>query len=69
MPVDAVSAAIARAPLLRAARVYEAQLVAGVDCEESEEAEAGAVLLAEATADITDMAAIARAWMKANRKT
>jgi hypothetical protein len=66
--VDAVSAARARAPLVRAARLYEARLLAGHVEEESEEAEAGSILEAETAAEIHEVATIARAWAESTRR-
>lgn len=66
--VEVVSAGRARAPLVRAARLYEARLLAGHVEEESEEAEAGSILEAETAAEIHEVATIARAWAESARK-
>lgn len=65
--VEVVSAGRARAPLVRAARLYEARLLAGHVEEESEEAEAGSILEAETAAEIHEVATIARAWAEARK--
>ncbi len=66
--VEVVSAGRARATLVRAARIYEARLLAGHVEEESEEAEAGSILEAETAAEIHEVATIARAWAESTRK-
>lgn len=63
------SAAEVRARLVRAARVYEARLIAGHDEEESVEAEAGAVLEAETANAVTELREFAEAWAKAHSTT
>lgn len=60
------SAAEVRAGLLRAARIYEAQLIAGQKGTETVEAEAGAILQAQMACEIHDLCEIARAWREAN---
>lgn len=66
--VDVISAAEARARLIRAARLHEARILAGHDDDESVEAEAGAILEAETQDEIHKLYQIASAWMEANRK-
>lgn len=66
--VEVVSAGRARAPLIRAARLYEARLLAGHVEEESAEAEAGSILEAETAAEIHEMVSIARAWAESTRR-
>lgn len=53
---------------MRSARLYEARLLAGHDEEESEDAEAGALLEAETANDIRHMRDIADAWLKSNQE-
>lgn len=62
------SAASIRARCMRSARLYEARLLAGHDEEESEDAEAGALLEAETANDIRHMRDIADAWLKSNQE-
>lgn len=66
--VEVISAAEARAKLVRAARLHEARIVAGHDDDESVEAEAGAILEAETKVEIHAIFEIASAWMEANKK-
>lgn len=56
-----------RARCTRAARVYEARLIAGTDEEESDDAEAGAILEAETAIAIHGLYEIADAWREANK--
>ncbi len=63
-----IPAAEFRAPLIRAARVYEARLIAGHDEEPSIEAEAGAILEAETAINIQRIHSIAEAWAEAASK-
>jgi len=53
--------------MMRAAREYERDLLAGRDVDQSDEARAGEVLEAELAADVHDIARAARAWMEAHR--
>lgn len=53
--------------MIRAARQYDADLLAGRDVEQSDEARAGEILAAELAADIHDIAETARAWREAHR--
>ena len=63
------SAAEVRAPLLRAARLHEARLLAwdgiGDEPEESVEAEAGAILEAEAAIDLHEVRGMIGDYLKA----
>lgn len=68
MPVEQRSAAEVRAELVRAARVYEARLIAGHDEEPSIEAQAGAILEAETAVEIHHLFLIADSWREANTK-
>lgn len=61
------SAASILARCMRAARIYEARLIAGHDDEESEDAEAGALLEAETANEIHGLHTIAEQWREANR--
>lgn len=62
------SAASIRARCMRAARLFEARLLAGHDEEESDDAEAGALLEAETANEIHGLHNIAEAWLKANQE-
>jgi hypothetical protein len=62
------SAASIRARATRAARIYEARLIAGYDEEESDDAEAGALLEAETANEIHGLHTIAEQWREANRE-
>lgn len=53
---------------MRAARLYEARLIAGHDDDESEDAEAGALLEAETANEIHGLYKIADAWREANKE-
>lgn len=57
-----------RSRLVRAARLHEARLLAGLEEEEPVEAEAGAILEAEMAIDIHRLREIADAWLEANKK-
>lgn len=61
------SAASIRARCTRAARLYMARLIAGTDEDESEDAEAGALLEAETANEIHGLYQIADAWREANK--
>ena len=72
--VGTVCAAEERARLLRAHRLHEARLLRAEDDEvvnvigdESLEAEAGAILEAEAQVDLHRLRVIADAWLEANK--
>lgn len=65
--VGAESAASIRARCMRAARIYEARLIAGHDEEESDDAEAGALLEAERDNEIHGLHTIAEQWREANK--
>ncbi len=52
---------------MRAARIYEARLIAGTDEGESDDAEAGALLEAENANEIHGLHRIADAWREANK--
>ena len=62
------SAASIRARCTRAARLYEARLIAGHVDDESEDAEAGALLEAETANEIHGLHTIAEQWREANRE-
>ncbi len=49
---------------MRAARLHEARLIAGHDGEESVEAEAGAILLAETAVEVHGLHEMMRAWLE-----
>ncbi len=66
--VGGESAASIRARVTRAARIHEARLIAGRDDEESEDAEAGALLEAETANEIHGLHTIAEQWREANRE-
>ncbi len=61
------SAASILARCMRAARLYEARLLAGLNEEESEDAEAGALLEAENANELHEMHTIACQWREANK--
>jgi len=65
-PVGGESAGSIRARVTRAARIFEARLIAGHDEDESEDAEAGALLEAETANEIHKLHNIAEAWRAAN---
>lgn len=58
--IEVIAAAEVRAKLTRAARMYEARVLAGFDDEETTEAEAGAILEAETAVEIHEL----RNWVK-----
>lgn len=66
MVVQTVPAAEVRAGAIRAARVYEARLLAGAEVEEDVEAEAGAILEAQTAVDIHKIADVVAAWWEAH---
>lgn len=63
-----VSPARARAALMLEHRRHLAALAADPDAEQSEEAEAGAILEAETACEIHQIAGDLRAWVEAHRK-
>jgi hypothetical protein len=67
VPVGFIPPASIRARCLRACRVYEARLIAGIVGEESDDAQAGAILEAEHQLDVRRTAETIEAFLKACR--